>query len=161
MNETILTQIEPLLEDHSLKEEELTNQLNRLISLLEIGEQAELHGHLNKTQLVRLYELLPSLSFNFSAKEHITWKYFNDKVRDECQQSAYLSRRLLDELSSSYRQYTFLALESIVIVCLKADRIDPQHVAELETLFSGRAFHNEAAAFKRRNINGTLHDTNL
>lgn len=107
MNETILTQIEPLLEDHSLKEEELTNQLNRLISLLEIGEQAELHGHLNKTQLVRLYELLPSLSFNFSAKEHITWKYFNDKVRDECQQSAYLSRRLLDELSSSYRQYTF------------------------------------------------------
>lgn len=161
MNETILIQIGHALEDLYLKEEELTNQLDRLISLLEIGEQAELHGHLSKTQLVRLYDLLPSLSFHPSAKEHITWKYFNDKVSDECQQSAYLSRRLLDELSSSYRQYTFLALESIVIVCLKADQIDPQHIAELETLFSGKAFHNEAVAFKHRNINGTLHDTNL
>lgn len=41
MNETILIQIEHALEDHLLKEDQLTNQLNRLISILEIEEQAD------------------------------------------------------------------------------------------------------------------------
>lgn len=34
MNETILIQIEHALEDHSIKEDQLANQLNRLISIL-------------------------------------------------------------------------------------------------------------------------------
>lgn len=155
MNETILIQIEHALEDHSIKEDKLTNQLNRLISILEIEEQADLHGHLSKKQIVQFYNLLPALEIHPSAKEHMTWKYFNDRVSDECRKSSYLSEQLLEELSASYRQDNFLALESIVIGCLKADRIDPEHVAGLETLFSGKTFSKEAAAFRCRKINTT------
>lgn len=150
MDETILTKIGQALEDHFLKEEQRTNHLNRLISILEIGGQAELHGHLSKKQIVQLYHLLPSLEIHPSAKEHMTWKYFNDRVSDECRKSSYLSEQLLEELSASYRQDNFLALESIVIDSLKADRIDPEHLAGLENLFSGKTFRKEAAAFRYR-----------
>ncbi|AIQ53744.1 hypothetical protein [Paenibacillus sp. FSL R7-0331] len=152
MNETILLQIRSLLEDYSLQEAQVSNQLNRLLPLLKVVEQAELHGHLSKAQLIRLYHMLPLLSLHTSVQEHVTWKYFNDKVCEDCLQSTYLSRELLDELTACYRQNNYMSLESIVIENLKADRISPSDGADLDTLFLGKAFRKEAAAFTCREI---------
>ncbi|KOP67332.1 hypothetical protein AMS62_20330 [Bacillus sp. FJAT-18019] len=117
-------------------------EIEKLIKILDISDQHELHSLLNKKTIEVITEHRGKINIASSVKEHIIWFHF-DKLS--------WSEEMLDQLINIYKEEHYLALESRVISAMKSDEIDVSQIDKLECVFSSLEFKKQIENWKKRN----------
>jgi hypothetical protein len=153
MNQHQLYRLNSVLEKGSSSEQLLA--ANEILRRLDVSEQMEIHNKISVTALRNLFAILHDVTLVPEAKEHITWYYFRELVK---QKEGLLSDDLLEEIIDYYRRNKYLALESLVIEALKEDRITTKQTIKCTEVFQSRAFNKELLSFQCRSVirNGKL-----
>jgi hypothetical protein len=138
--------INSLLKHSDYHENNVIQEINRIIRHMDISEQMELHNALSNEAIEKIYPMLNQLSLHDHAKEHVIWSYFSRKI---CETGS-LTDDLFQEMFKCYSKHQLLAIESLIIEMLKNDFLSTNQLGIAEKVFTGKAFIKEAAAFKCR-----------
>lgn len=114
-------------------ESNTVDQMNVLLSRLTNIELAQIHGFLEFDALEKLNKLANELNLSLEAKEHIAYKYY--LLLTNQQQNA-INTELLLEIIEVYKETSYNALESLLILLLKEDKIHYNDVAFLKKIDS-------------------------
>ncbi|KOR90294.1 hypothetical protein [Paenibacillus solani] len=117
-------------------------EIEKLIKILDISDQHELHSLLNEKTIEVITEHKDKINIASSVKEHIVWFHFY---------KLSWSDEMLDQLINIYKEEHYLALESRVISAMKSDEIDVSQIEKLECVFSSLEFKKQIENWKKRN----------
>jgi hypothetical protein len=144
-----VNEINALFEKVATIQEEDLSKLISIINNLDLSQQMEIHGDLSGRALNGLYLLRHKVSLSSHAKEHISWKYFNQRIK---QSSGIISDSILKEIVNEYVSNKYLALESLIIEAIKQDNLSKDQLTRIESNFNSKAFKKEIFAYRCRDI---------
>ncbi|WP_322904772.1 hypothetical protein [Paenibacillus campi] len=116
-------------------------KMERLINLLNVSDQLELHGELSFQALKVIKDYRHQLAISDAVKEHVIWCYFSKQSWSDA---------MLEEVGTIYQETSFMAMESIVLIALKQNKVTEQQVAYIQNVFSTKEVWKQIKRWQER-----------
>ncbi|MFD1885513.1 hypothetical protein [Paenibacillus wenxiniae] len=115
--------------------------IERFINMLDVSDQLELHSHLSMNTLQIIKNHRHELTISDAVKEHMLWYYLSQQE---------WSDDVLAETIAIYIESSFIAMESIVIVALKQNRVTEQQVQRIRQAFASKEVTRQIEQWRER-----------
>ncbi|MFE6796496.1 hypothetical protein [Paenibacillus chitinolyticus] len=122
-------------------DKQIYHKVQSLFSNLSVRDAAGIFGDLSNEAIFGLYLILDDLKTTNEAKEHIIYKYYGLKIKEQANETVEGS--LVEQIFGDYKKTSFLALESLIVKILKEDRISENHFEKLKESFDSKIIEKE------------------
>ncbi|MFD7522622.1 hypothetical protein [Paenibacillus chitinolyticus] len=115
---------------YKIFDKQIYHKVQSLFSNLSVRDAAGIFGDLSNEAIFGLYLILDDLKTTNEAKEHIIYKYYGLKIKEQANET--VEGRLVEQILEDYKKTSFLALESLIVKMLKEERISENHFEKLK-----------------------------